>query len=97
MATAMAAPAAIASERHDGVRVGYSDLDLSTPHGSAVLLRRLRVAALSACGASEFSVPDYRRAVERSACYRESLDRAVSDVGAPAVTQLYSGGSLAAN
>jgi len=93
----IAAPVAMASDRQDAVRVVYRDLDLSTPHDSAVLLRRLHSAALAACGASEFSVPDYRRAIERSACYHNSMDRAVAAVGAPAVTQLYSGGAFAAN
>ena len=97
LATAMAAPAAMASDSPLVVRVAYSDLNLSSQHDSAVLLRRLHEAALEACGASDFSVPDYRRSVERSACYRESMDRAVASVGAPAVSQLYSGRAFASN
>ena len=79
------------------VAVKYSDLDLGSRQGSVVMLGRLHEAALNACGSSEFSVPDYRRAVERSDCYRESMDRAVADVGAPTVTHLYNGRALAAN
>jgi UrcA family protein len=96
-AVAFAAPAAMASDRQDAVRVVYRDLDLSNARDSAVLLHRLHVAALAACGASDFSVPDYRRAVEHSACYRDSMDRAVAAVGAPAVTQIYNGRTFAAN
>jgi UrcA family protein len=77
-------------ESPTAVAVKYGDLDLSTRHGSMVMLGRLHVAALNACGASAFSVPDYRWAVERSACYRQSMDRAVADVGMPMVAQLYS-------
>jgi UrcA family protein len=85
-------------ETPTAVAVKYGDLDLSTRHGSAVMLGRLHVAVLDACGASEFSVPDYRWAIERSACYRQSMDRAVAEVGVPAVTQLYSNGrTLASN
>lgn len=94
---AFAAPAAVASDRQDAVRVVYRDLDLTSPRDSAVLLRRLRAAALTACGASDFSVPDYRRAVEHSACYRDSMDRAVAAVGAPSVTEIYNGRTFAAN
>jgi UrcA family protein len=97
LATAMAAPVAMASDSPSVVPVAYGDLNLSSPHDSAVLLHRLREAALEACGASDFSVADYRRSVERSACYRESMDRAVSAVDAPAVSQLYSGRAFASN
>ena len=97
LATAMAAPAAMASDSPAVVRVAYGDLNLSSPHDSAVMLRRLHEAALEACGASSFSVPDYRRAIEHTACYRDSMDRAVSAVGAPTVSQLYSGRALASN
>jgi UrcA family protein len=85
-------------ESPTAVAVKYGDLDLSTRHGSVVMLGRLHLAALNACGASEYSVPDYRWAIERSTCYRESMDRAVADVGVSAVTQLYSNSrTLASN
>jgi UrcA family protein len=93
----MAAPAAMASDSPSVVRVAYGDLNLSSQRDSAVLLHRLHEASLEACGASEFSVPDYRRSIERSACYRQSMDRAVSAVDAPAVSQLYGARALAAN
>jgi UrcA family protein len=71
------------------VPVTYGDLDLSSHDGAAVMLGRLQHAAINACGASDFSVKDYRFAVKRSACFRQSMDRAVADLGAPAVTRLY--------
>jgi UrcA family protein len=79
-------------------RVSYRDLNLSDPGDAAVMLQRLRDAALETCGASPFSVPDYRRAVEASACYRDSLDRAVDQLGVPAVSRLHqSASSVASN
>ena len=71
------------------VAVKVGDLDLASEQGSAVMLQRISHAALEACGASSFSVPDYRWATKHSACYRGSMDRAVADVAAPAVTHLY--------
>ena len=84
-------------ESPTAVAVKYSDLDLSSRRDSVVMLGRLHEAALNACGASEFSVSDYRRAIERSSCFRGSMDRAVAAVGAPTVTHLYNVRALAAN
>jgi len=89
LAGAAASQAAIAGDNSATVKVGYGDLDLSSAKGSAALLHRLSDAALQACGASDFSVPEYRWAIERSSCYRDSMDRAVADLNAPAVTHLY--------
>jgi UrcA family protein len=71
------------------VTIRFGDLDLASEQGSAAMLQRLSHAALQACGASPFSVPDYRWATKHSSCYRGSMDRAVADVAAPAVTRLY--------
>jgi len=71
------------------VAIKFGDLDLASEPGSAAMLQRISHAALEACGASSFSVPDYRWAVKNSTCYRGSMDRAVADLAAPAVTHLY--------
>ena len=71
------------------VPVSYADLDLSSPDGASLMLHRLHDAALNACGADDSSVRPYKWAVHRSACYRDSMDRAVADLNAPAVTRLY--------
>jgi UrcA family protein len=63
------------------VSVRYSDLDLNRRGDDQILLHRIRDAALEACGASQFSVPDYRWAVRRSACYRSNVRRAAAEVG----------------
>jgi UrcA family protein len=76
-------------ETPTAVAVKYGDLDLNTQRGSVVMLGRLHEAALNACGADEFSFADVRRAVARSACFEGSMTRAVADLDAPLVTQLY--------
>jgi UrcA family protein len=73
----------------DAVPVTYGDLDLSSPDGAATMLHRLHNAALNACGADDSSVRAYKWATHHSACYHRSMERALADLGAPAVTQLY--------
>lgn len=89
LAGAAVGPAAVAHDNNVSVKVAYSDLNLSNPRDSAVLLHRLSQAAMSACGVSDFSLPDYRWSVARSDCYRDSMDRAVAALNAPMVTHLY--------
>ncbi len=71
------------------VVVRYGDLDLQRPTDASTLLARLRTAALSACGAGFESLPEYRAAVGRSPCYKDSLYSAVASLDAPLVTRIY--------
>ena len=71
------------------VAVKFGDLDLASAPGSAAMLQRISHAAVEACGASSFSLPDYRWALKNSACYHASMDRAVAARAAPAVSRLY--------
>jgi UrcA family protein len=71
------------------VAVKFGDLNLATQNGADAMLQRISHAALEACGASSFSIPDYRWATKRSGCYRGSVDRAVATLAAPGVTRLY--------
>jgi len=82
-------------ESPTAVAVKYGDLDLGSRHGSVVMLNRLHEAALNACGADEFSFADVRRAVARSTCFEGSMTRAVADLDAPLVTQLYNDRTIA--
>lgn len=84
-APAVAAPAAPNTE----IKVSYSDLDLNNARDARVMLRRLDEAAASACGASPFSLHEYKQAVRRSACYRDGLNQAVAALDAPALTSVY--------
>jgi UrcA family protein len=97
-AFAQSEAAAARSIYHESVAVPvtYRDLDLSSQDGASTMLDRLGHAAMDACGASDFSVKDYRWAVAHSACVRNSLDQAVADLDAPTVTRLYQERSAAA-
>jgi UrcA family protein len=88
----LALPAAATANPFDvtsTAKAPYGDLDLSTPRGAARMLDRIDAAALKTCGASEFSLRDYQKAVRRTACYRDSLTSAVADLNAPTVTALF--------
>jgi UrcA family protein len=73
----------------EAVHVTTRGLDLSQPHDAAVMLKRISQAALQACGASDFSFPDYRRSVLNSACYHAGVDHAVRQLDAPGLNALY--------
>ncbi|MBW8812471.1 MAG: UrcA family protein [Caulobacterales bacterium] len=75
--------------------VSASGLDLSRATDANVMAMRLDRAALSVCGASEFSARDVQTDVRRSACYRDAMDRALSALSAPAVSAALRGHALA--
>ena len=86
---AMTMPAAAMAATPSTSVLRYGDLDLNRPADAALMMRRIDRAALEACGASVNSVRDMRRAVRESACFRETLDRTVSALNAPALTALH--------
>lgn len=79
---AVATPAAAGSTA--GVRLG--SLDLTNPADAAVIAQRIDRAAADVCGASRFSARQVQVAIRRSDCYRETLDRALASLNAPAVS-----------
>ena len=90
LAAAVAAPAAARTVEHGTqatttIAVSSAGLDLSRKGDAARMRSRLDRAALSACGASEFSVRDHQAAVRRTGCYRDAMDRAVASLDAPAL------------
>ena len=89
IAAQAAAPGDPGGPEQTAVKVRFDDLNLNRESDAKVMLTRLDRAALSACGASEGSLREYQAAVRASACYRSSLDQAVAQVNAPAVTGLY--------
>ena|SRR5579875_2096896 len=90
LATPFAAQAqALASDQPTAVAVTARDLDLNNPSDANRMLGRLGDAALEACGASPFSLPQYRDAVRRSDCYRNGVDQAVASLDAPALSDAY--------
>jgi UrcA family protein len=49
---------------------------MNAPADAERMSRLLKAAALEACGASSFSLAEYREAVARSGCYATALGRA---------------------
>lgn len=82
LALALVAAPAIAAAPSDlaqaSVRIG--DLDPSSPADQMRLQKRMKVAALEVCGAHQDSVRAVKWAVERSACYKETLAQASATV-----------------
>ena len=70
------------------VRVHYDRKDLTSPVGARRLLVRIGNTALEACGASAFSLPDYKAATLASPCWREAVDDAVSRIGSPVLSEV---------
>jgi UrcA family protein len=93
-AAAFAAPADLTTV----VKVRIADTDLTNVAGAQRAIARLDGAALEACGASHFSLREYKLAVRNSDCYRDGMDRAVASLGSPTLNAVYqrSGTRLAA-
>jgi UrcA family protein len=91
LALALATPVAMPAfaDRPTAIEVPVSGLDLNQPGDAAVMLGRLDNAALEACGASPFSLREYKMAVRDSGCYAQGLSRAVGKLDAPALTALF--------
>ena len=73
------------------ITIRHSDLDLRTPAGATVLLRRIDAASRRACGSAPFDVRrvDHRRLFKY--CVRLNIAAAVEVADKPMVTSLYSG------
>lgn len=92
LALTLFAPAAALAGTSDetvAVRVSHADLNLDQPQGATIMLGRLERASLSACGASTFSAREVQDEVRNSACFRDSLDRAVATLASPSVNAIY--------
>ncbi len=91
--TAAATP--LVHETDDGVEVlavDYRDLNLSEPSGARAMLSRLRGASGRVCRAGAPAAPVILGTAQAyRACANAAMDRAVRDLGAPAVTALYAG------
>jgi len=80
------------SDTVPSVLVKYGDLNVSSPAGAQVLLKRIEAAANTACGGA----PDIRQLNQRAsfeACRRSAVARAVVAVDSPMLTA--HGGSAA--
>jgi UrcA family protein len=94
-ALSCAAPAlAQTSDSVRSVAVKYGDLNIGSPAGAQVLLKRIGAAANTACGGA----PDIRelsRWPSFEACRRSAVDRAVVAVDSPMLTAMAHRGSPA--
>ena len=91
LAAAISPPAGIARAQAEEtkvvVRIAPAELHPRSPEAARRLLARLERAALEACGGSAFSSFDMKFATTRSQCWRESLARAVDQIGDPLLSQ----------
>lgn len=63
------------------VAVNYADLNVNSPQGQAVLLRRIENAARSVCGSTDPRVAGgLRAALRNEACFEETLSSAMSQI-----------------
>jgi UrcA family protein len=83
--TAAAEPASVTTS----IPVSLRGLDPGNPGDTKVVLARLDRAALSACGASTFSLPDVKFGTRRSACYGDAMSTAVGALHEPALSAAF--------
>ena len=87
---ALATPLLAASnDEATAVAVRQVNLPAETSVQAQRLLGRLSDAAMEACGASSFSVMQYRQAVRGSACWRTSMTDVVHRIGDPRLTAAF--------
>jgi UrcA family protein len=82
LALAIAAPGVARDVGDLTTQVRVKRVAINTPADAQRMERRLKAGALEACGASSFSLADYRDAVARSGCYAAALGRAQAQLAA---------------
>ncbi len=86
---ALSTPALAAGDEATAVRVRHVDTTVETRADADKLLGRLSAAALEACGASSFSLAQYKQAVRNSACWRTSMTDVVQRIDSPLLTAAF--------
>jgi UrcA family protein len=69
------------------LKVGYSDLNLSTEQGTLVLYGRIVTAAHQVCAADD--IRDLRAIRAEKLCTEQAIAQAVRDVNSPALASVY--------
>jgi len=69
------------------IRVRFERRDLTSPATARSLLRRIGGAALESCGASSFSLVEFKAATMMSRCWRDAVDNAVRRIDDPLLTE----------
>jgi UrcA family protein len=91
VASAVADSASLRLETTE-VRVRYQAAELGSPVAARMLLKRIGNAALESCGASSFSLNEFRVATEHSECWKNAVAEAVRDIDSPALNAVAAGG-----
>jgi UrcA family protein len=66
--------------------VRFSDLNLNTPEGVAVLYRRINSAAYEVCGNPDrYDLSELKQQI----CVKDAVSRAIAKVNSPMLTSLY--------
>ncbi len=65
------------------IQLRYKHQELTSPTGARFLLRRIGDAALEACGASTFSLAEFKTATQAGKCWRDAVDETVRRIGNP--------------
>jgi UrcA family protein len=68
------------------IRVRYDHRELTSPAAARRLLRQIGDAALESCGASVFSLAEFKTATVASRCWRDAVDAAVRRIDDPLLT-----------
>ena len=83
---AAAAGHATAGDQTTAIHLRYDRQELNSTVGARRLLHRIGDAALEACGASPFSLTEFKMATEHSRCWRDAVDEAVRRIGSPTLS-----------
>ena len=70
------------------IRLRYDRRDLTPAAAARQLLGRIGDAALEACGASPFSLAEFKMATRSSRCWQDAVDDAVRRIGSPTLSAL---------
>jgi UrcA family protein len=70
------------------IRVRYRHAELDSSAAARSLLQRIGEAALESCGASPFSLAEFKIATAQSRCWRDAVDDAVRRVGSPVLSKV---------
>jgi UrcA family protein len=74
------------------IRVRYKHQELISPAAARSLLKRIGDAALESCGASSFSLAEFKTAIVVSRCWKDAVDDAVRRIGSPVLSAAASEG-----
>jgi UrcA family protein len=68
------------------IKLRYEPRELTSPAGARRLLRRIGDAALESCGASSFSLAEFKTITVESQCWKDAVEAAVRHIDNPLLT-----------